>query len=75
MHYEITEFNERRLSRGEHYCFRSNMIENNEIIDWVWLSMVDIINILKSSDDTVSGHEKFSNEIGKYEGINYYKIN
>ena len=70
MYYEITEFNERRLSRGEQYCFRANMIENNEIIDWVWLSMKDIVNILKSTEDTISGHEKFSSEIGKYENWN-----
>jgi hypothetical protein len=70
MYYEITEFNERRLSRGEQYCFRANMIENNEIINWVWLSMKDIVNILKSNEDTISVHEKFSSEIGKYENWN-----
>lgn len=49
MHYEVTEFNKRRLSRGE-------------IIDWVWLSASDIADIYESETDTVSGHAEFSKE-------------
>lgn len=70
MHYEVTEFNQRRLSRGEQYCFSANVLENNEIINWVWLSMSNIVEILKSEDDTISGHEEFSSEIVKYEKWN-----
>lgn len=58
-HYEVTEFNKRRLSRGEQFCFRANVLVNNEVIDWCWLSMKCIIEILKSDSETISGHEKF----------------
>lgn len=32
-HYKITEFNKRRLSRGEKYCFRADVFINSEKYD------------------------------------------
>ena len=58
-HYKITEFNKRRLSRGEKYCFRADVFINSEKYDWVWLSAKDITEILSSNDCSVEGYEQF----------------
>lgn len=34
-HYEVTEFNSRRLQRGEKHCFRADVFQNGNLVDWV----------------------------------------
>ncbi len=62
-HYKITEFNKRRLQRGEQYCFRADVFINSEKYDWVWLSVKDITEILSSNNCSIEGHDKFKEEI------------
>lgn len=59
MTYKITEFNQRRLQRGEKYCFRADVLEKDETVDWVWLSLDDILDIMKTENDEVIGHEEY----------------
>lgn len=61
-HYEVTEFNSRRLQRGEKHCFRANVFQNGNLVGWVWLSINDIVEILEDERCSVSGHEKFNKE-------------
>ena len=64
-HYEVTEFNSRRLQRGEKHCFRADVFQNGNLVDWVWLSVSDISEILKDERCSILGHEKFNKEVLK----------
>lgn len=64
-HYKITEFNKRRLQRGEQYCFRADVFQNSNLVDWVWLSINDIVEILEDERCSISGYEKFNKEVLK----------
>ena len=33
------------------------------LVDWVWLSVYDIVEILEDEKCSISGHEKFSKEV------------
>jgi hypothetical protein len=66
-HYSITEFNKRRLQRGEKYCFRADVSTDGELDGWVWLSMKDIVEIIEDEECSISGHEQFKDEISKNE--------
>jgi len=48
--YIITEFNRRRLQRGEQYCYRADVYIDNVYQTWVWLCKKDINKILKDKD-------------------------
>lgn len=53
-HYNITEFNNRRLSRGESYCYRADVYVNSEKVDWVWLSKQCLKDIMNDSRCSIS---------------------
>ena len=48
--YVITEFNRRRLMRGEKYCYRANVFVNDVFQEWIWLCEKDIKEILKDKN-------------------------
>ena len=63
--YKVTEFNKRRLSRGEKYCFRADIFEDDIKTGWCWLSINDITEIIDDKDCDISGHELFNEQIFK----------
>lgn len=51
--YEVTQFNKRRLMRGEKYCYRTNIYEDGKLVEWVWLKKEDFKEIEKDEDCTL----------------------
>ena len=47
----------------EKHCFRADVFQNGNLVDWVWLSVNDIVEILEDERCSISGHEKFSKEV------------
>ena len=61
-HYEIIQFNQRRLQRGEQYCYKAEISVGGEYEGWSWLRMTDIKKIMKDTACSISGHEDYIKE-------------
>ena len=59
--YKVREFNKRRLQRGEIYCFKTDVFEDEKPSGWVWLSSLDIREIINDCECDISGHTEYSN--------------
>lgn len=64
-HYKITEFNKRRLSRGEKYCLRADVTVNGIYDGWIWLKIQEISEIKNNKNCSIEVSKEIQKEIIK----------